>query len=69
MPPVRCSRLRPPGRTPHGVRGLKYAGYDDAPDVQCRTPHGVRGLKFQRLGDVGGEVARRTPHGVRGLKL
>ena len=48
---------------------MKYAGYDDAPDVQCRTPHGVRGLKFQRLGDVGGEVARRTPHGVRGLKL
>ena len=34
------------GRTPHGVRGLKYALKGYAEDLRGgRTPHGVRGLK------------------------
>ena len=35
------------GRTPHGVRGLKFlsAKYDGG--AHGRTPHGVRGLKWQ----------------------
>ena len=34
-----------PGRTPHGVRGLKYEGEVVPVFRDGRTPHGVRGLK------------------------
>ena len=33
------------GRTPHGVRGLKYTEKDVIVLADGRTPHGVRGLK------------------------
>ena len=55
------------GRTPHGVRGLKYRAWPGGAGRARRTPHGVRGLKF-RLHYVLTSVQRRTPHGVRGLK-
>ena len=35
-----------PGRTPHGVRGLKSPGVSLLLKSFRRTPHGVRGLKF-----------------------
>ena len=55
-------------RTPHGVRGLKFAAMSQRIEYATRrTPHGVRGLKYfggARRSANGG----RTPHGVRGLK-
>ena len=39
------------GRTPHGVRGLKYMLSARVPAVSGRTPHGVRGLKYADPGD------------------
>ena len=37
-----------PGRTPHGVRGLKSAGSVKERILWAsRTPHGVRGLKYR----------------------
>ena len=33
-------------RTPHGVRGLKWARALAVAALARRTPHGVRGLKF-----------------------
>ena len=54
-------------RTPHGVRGLKFAGCLRLGDHAGRTPHGVRGLKFALLVEGAGGLGR-TPHGVRGLK-
>ena len=33
------------GRTPHGVRGLKFAQKQEILAGSSRTPHGVRGLK------------------------
>ena len=33
------------GRTPHGVRGLKFGDGVGRHDDAGRTPHGVRGLK------------------------
>ena len=33
------------GRTPHGVRGLKYKPCTFVNVIGSRTPHGVRGLK------------------------
>ena len=57
------------GRTPHGVRGLKYGGELMAEyDEESRTPHGVRGLKYLARKRRGRRAAGRTPHGVRGLK-
>ena len=38
------------GRTPHGVRGLKFDIVDGSLDAVGRTPHGVRGLKFRSAG-------------------
>ena len=34
------------GRTPHGVRGLKYRSNRQQSKCRRRTPHGVRGLKW-----------------------
>ena len=51
------------GRTPYGVRGLKWrSGTTKRGDV-CRTPYGVRGLKFFlfRGGTIEG-----TSHPIRG---
>ena len=56
------------GRTPHGVRGLKFQV--EVADVERgarRTPHGVRGLKYPRKPRAHRKTCR-TPHGVRGLK-
>ena len=39
------------GRTPHGVRGLKFVAVPEGAEGEGRTPHGVRGLKF--VGDAG----------------
>ena len=56
------------GRTPQGVRGLKYRRAGRARRAARRTPQGVRGLKL--LEDRNGRaMAGRTPQGVRGLKL
>ena len=56
------------GRTPHGVRGLKYPRKPRAHRKTCRTPHGVRGLKYVIIVHVDESMDSRTPHGVRGLK-
>ena len=38
------------GRTPHGVRGLKWhAHLGQRASVCRRTPHGVRGLKCEEM--------------------
>ena len=55
------------GRTPHGVRGLKYHSHRVTGGDGGRTPHGVRGLKSMRCGNANTPHSR-TPHGVRGLK-
>ena len=34
------------GRTPHGVRGLKFNDLRRVNGRPRRTPHGVRGLKY-----------------------
>ena len=57
------------GRTPHGVRGLKYYG---SPGGYCRSQsHPSRGAWIEMDMSVMPENAQlgRTPHGVRGLKL
>ena len=56
------------GRTPHGVRGLKYKSEGENADILCRTPHGVRELKLVSALVVFNIEPGRTPHGVRGLK-
>ena len=41
------------GRTPHGVRGLKFNMIrNEASPEYRRTPHGVRGLKYRVHGDT-----------------
>ena len=56
------------GRTPHGVRGLKFGFHYNVYNLQARrTPHGVRGLKLCKA-QTKKVIGRRTPHGVRGLK-
>ena len=57
------------GRTPHGVRGLKFCSRYSALLKNSRTPHGVRGLKYQLVSNHRCCFGSRTPHGVRGLKL
>ena len=63
-----ASRYVARGRTPQGVRGLKF---EHSPRVVVqtagRTPQGVRGLKYL-LRRVGAIISCRTPQGVRGLK-
>ena len=56
------------GRTPRGVRGLKfiYTIYTYLL-IYSRTPRGVRGLKFINW-DIYRGGGGRTPRGVRGLK-
>ena len=44
--------IRRAGRTPHGVRGLKFQHNDLSRVLRSRTPHGVRGLKFADSVDV-----------------
>ena len=39
------SSNRPTSRSPHGERGLKYAGQPDPRPHPRRSPHGERGLK------------------------
>ena len=57
------------GRTPQGVRGLKFFPQGNPTlDKDGRTPQGVRGLKC-RLYSFRNNARRRTPQGVRGLKL
>ena len=50
------------GRTPHGVRGLKFRDLANGESLSGRTPHGVRGLKCERgkAQRVGGKVAPHT---------
>ena len=57
-----------PGRTPHGVRGLKCIFDELVTHGLGRTPHGVRGLKWTGARWVRRSFGR-TPHGVRGLKF
>mgnify|MGYP006975048898 CR=1 FL=1 len=47
-----CSGPAKAGRTPHGVRGLKYGGEQRQRVGVGRTPHGVRGLKCYYNGDA-----------------
>ena len=56
------------GRTPQGVRGLKYAVFAYHPTLLCRTPQGVRGLKYKKVDVQKRRDLGRTPQGVRGLK-
>ena len=49
------------GRTPPGVRGLKYATAQLIGGVNRRTPPGVRGLKF-RMDPRGRLDVRVAPH-------
>ena len=60
-------QYRPPGRTPQGVRGLKFGFPCHHPDQHRRTPQGVRGLKSVFVPSYG-RPRGRTPQGVRGLK-
>ena len=55
------------GRTPQGVRGLKYLLSARLLPGGRRTPQGVRGLKSPMLGGWPSGTCR-TPQGVRGLK-
>ena len=41
------------GRTPQGVRGLKFRGCVPYIFLMRRTPQGVRGLKFNHVADAG----------------
>ena len=52
-----------PGRTPHGVRGLKQDREHHVPHGRRRTPHGVRGLKH---GEVPGAAPEPASHPARG---
>ena len=59
------------GRTPHGVRGLKFMGMHD--NVGIELSHPSRGAWIEMplsplspLSPLG--MPSRTPHGVRGLK-
>ena len=56
------------GRTPQGVRGLKYPQATTPTPVERRTPQGVRGLKYVEQTEIKRVVNGRTPQGVRGLK-
>ena len=55
------------GRTPQGVRGLKWIGLDYEHICYRRTPQGVRGLK-SLVREHAAALGGRTPQGVRGLK-
>ena len=41
------------GRSPHGERGLKFAGMSDSGANMSRSPHGERGLKLNAAYPVG----------------
>ena len=63
-----CHRpVCPPGRAPHGARGLKYYYKVDEDGKQSRAPHGARGLKYGGAHACHG-LRGRAPHGARGLK-
>ena len=54
--------LKAAGRTPQGVRGLKYGPLLPAKDIVGRTPQGVRGLKLLIAalpGECGGVAPRK----------
>ena len=56
------------GRTPHGVRGLKFQGRENRP--VCGGSHPSRGAWIEIAPASASQhyPASRTPHGVRGLK-
>ena len=56
------------GRTPHGVRGLKYRAGRQT--VGGRWSHPTRGawIEISSIHSFGHRGPGRTPHGVRGLK-
>ena len=51
------------GRTPHGVRGLKFLANAIESNCSRRTPHGVRGLKSVQ---VDAHALRVVSHPSRG---
>ena len=58
------------GRTPQGVRGLKYRFHHAAHSKRGSKSHPARGAWIE-IGSTGDNAARRggrTPQGVRGLK-
>ena len=57
-----------PGRTPHGVRGLKYR--IAVPVALVGRSHPARGAWIEILPKASptARTGSRTPHGVRGLK-
>src|SRR5690606_38162555 len=60
--------MRHRGRTPYGVRVLKFRRNRSVPALHLRrTPYGVRGLKYDS-DFIGIKHSGRTPYGVRGLK-
>ena len=62
-------KIRPPSRTPRGVRGLKF--YVDGKHVRLpKLSHPSRGAWIEIAGRMRDQVAAacRTPRGVRGLK-
>ena len=55
------------GRTPQGVRGLKYTG--EIRPVETAWSHPARGAWIEiAQRDIQPRQIRRTPQGVRGLK-
>ena len=55
-------------RSPHGERGLKFAGDVRGSLAWSRSPHGERGLKLRQGVRRTVEHPSRSPHGERGLK-
>ena len=56
------------GRTPHGVRGLKYPGLYSVVIVAESHPSRGAWIEIAEFTNVYQEPRGRTPHGVRGLK-
>ena len=50
MLPLRSSKRAATRRSPHGERGLKFAGDVRGSLAWSRSPHGERGLKFAARG-------------------
>ena len=46
------NKKSPPGRSPHGERGLKSKLLNSPAMDACRSPHGERGLKYSEV--IGG---------------
>ena len=55
-------------RTPHGVRGLKYAAFDGGGRLERSHPSRGAWIEITSKTSKEPHMIGRTPHGVRGLK-